>query len=62
LHDGGDPLDVLVITEVIHFLNVYKDLESAEVEGKGWDGLERAYEEIEHALQTYQMSLKHLFG
>jgi inorganic pyrophosphatase len=53
---------VLAITEVPHFSDVYKDLESAEVEGKGWDGLERAYEEIERAVKTYQMSLKHLFG
>jgi inorganic pyrophosphatase len=116
LHDDGDPLDVLVITneptysgcviearplgvfhlmdreqvddkilavphtdplfnayrslddvpphfleEVTHFFNVYKDLESGVVEGKGWDGIERAYQEIERAVQHYQKHLKTLF-
>jgi inorganic pyrophosphatase len=50
------------LEEVAHFFNVYKDLESAEVEGKGWDGLDRAYKEIERAVQYYQVNFKNLFG
>jgi inorganic pyrophosphatase len=50
------------LAEVTHFFNVYKDLESVEVEGRGWDGLERAYAEISHAVEQYQMSLKGMFG
>jgi inorganic pyrophosphatase len=37
-----------------HFFSVYKDLESAEVVGKGWDGLEEAYTEIKGAVQQYR--------
>ena len=50
------------LEEVAHFFNVYKDLERAEVVGKGWDGLEQAYTEIENAVELYQMKLKDLFG
>ena len=49
------------LNEVAHFFNVYKDLESAEVVGKGWDGLEQAYAEIKGAVDRYQISLKNLF-
>jgi inorganic pyrophosphatase len=49
------------LEEVAHFFNVYKDLESGVVEGKGWDGIERAYQEIERAVQYYQKHLKTLF-
>lgn len=49
------------LEEVTHFFNVYKDLESGVVEGKGWDGIERAYQEIERAVQHYQKHLKTLF-
>jgi len=49
------------LDEMAHFFNVYKDLESGEVEGKGWDGIERAYKEIEHASQQYQLYLKNMF-
>ncbi len=40
--------------EVAHFFSVYKDLESAEAVGKGWDTLEMAHAEIEHAVKLYQ--------
>ncbi len=49
------------LDEMGHFFNVYKDLESGEVEGKGWDGIESAYKEIKRAAQQYQMHLKNLF-
>ncbi len=42
------------LDEVAHFFSVYKDLESGEVVGKGWDDLETAYEEIEHAVERYR--------
>ncbi len=50
------------LEEMAHFFSVYKDLESGEVEGKGWDGIEQAYQEIERASQHYQKHLKNLFG
>jgi inorganic pyrophosphatase len=50
------------LEEMTHFFNVSKDLERAETEGRGWDGLDRAYAEIESAVERYQMSLKSLFG
>jgi len=43
-----------LLDEMAHFFSVYKDLESAEVVGKGWDGLEEAYAEIEGAVQQYR--------
>ncbi len=50
------------LEEVTHFFNVYKDLEQAETAGKGWDGLEQAYTEIERAVANYQNRLKEMFG
>lgn len=32
---------------------MYKDLERGEVEARGWDGLNEAYEEIEEAVTRY---------
>lgn len=113
LHDDGDPLDVLVITneptfsgcviearpvgifhmmdrdelddkilavpntdpsfkhyrtlddvsphflkEVTHFFSVYKDLEMMKVVPKGWDNVDLAYQEILHAHQNYQNTVK----
>lgn len=113
LHDDGDPLDVLVITneptfsgcviearplgifhledrgrlddkilavpntdplfndyhslddvpkhfldEVTHFFSVYKDLEQIKVRALGWEGLDRAYEEIERAIRMYVEMLR----
>jgi inorganic pyrophosphatase len=49
------------LDEVAHFFNVYKDLESVEVVGKEWEGLEQAYAEIKGAVDRYQISLKNLF-
>ena len=57
-----DDVPAHFLEEVTHFFNVYKDLESAEVEGKGWDGLDRAYAEIESAVEQFQMKLRSLFG
>jgi inorganic pyrophosphatase len=45
--------------EVAHFFDVYKDLESAEVQGSGWDGLESAYAEIERAVERYRERCGH---
>lgn len=39
--------------EMAHFFTVYKDLETAEVEVKGWDDQDDAYEEIEQAVRRY---------
>jgi inorganic pyrophosphatase len=57
-----DDVPAHFLEEVAHFFNVYKDLESAEVEGKGWEGLDRAYKEVERAAQYYQTNFKNLFG
>jgi inorganic pyrophosphatase len=45
--------------EMAHFFTVYKDLEVAEVEIKGWYGQDEAYEEIERAVRRYW---KHMQG
>jgi PleD family two-component response regulator len=37
------------LEEVTHFFSVYKDLESAETESRGWEGIEKAHAEIEGA-------------
>ncbi|MCP4542354.1 MAG: inorganic diphosphatase [Chloroflexi bacterium] len=50
------------LDEMAHFFSVYKDLESGEVEGKGWEGIKMAYQEIKRASQHYQKHLKNLFG
>ena len=42
------------LDETAHFFNVYKDLESDEVVGKDWEGLERAYADIKRAVERYQ--------
>jgi len=41
------------LEEVAHFFNVYKDLEAATVEGRGWEGLETARREIDRAIGMY---------
>lgn len=46
------------LEEVTHFFNVYKDLEAAEVYGEGWEGVDRAHEEIERALEMYVRMLR----
>ncbi len=46
------------LDEVTHFFSVYKDLEQAEVKAQGWEGLERAHEEIERAIQIYVQKLR----
>lgn len=46
------------LDEVGHFFSVYKDLEAAEVEGKGWEGLERARQEIDRAIEMYVRLLR----
>ena len=57
-----DDVPTHFLDEMAHFFSVYKDLESGDVEGKGWDGIEQAYKEIERAAQHYQKHLKNLFG
>jgi inorganic pyrophosphatase len=46
------------LEEMAHFFNVYKDLESAEVVGTGWDGLEVAHSEIENAVARYRRHMR----
>jgi inorganic pyrophosphatase len=41
------------LEEAAHFFSVYKDLEMAEVEAKGWEGQDAAYEEIRQAIDHY---------
>lgn len=42
------------LEEVAHFFSVYKDLESADVEARGWDGRDEAYREVEDAVRRYR--------
>jgi inorganic pyrophosphatase len=42
------------MSEVAHFFGVYKDLESAEVVGDGWEGPEQAWSEVERAVKRYR--------
>ena len=46
------------LEEMTHFFNVYKDLESAEVIGKGWDGIEYAHAAIRHSAEQYQKHVR----
>lgn len=46
------------LEEVAHFFSVYKDLEQAEVHAQGWEGIARAHEEIERAIDTYVKTLR----
>lgn len=46
------------LEEVSHFFSVYKDLEQVEVKALGWEGLDRAYQEIDRAIQTYVEMLR----
>lgn len=48
-----DDVAVHFLEEVAHFFSVYKDLEQAEVEAKGWDDQSDAYQEIEEAVGRY---------
>ena len=41
------------LEEAGHFFKVYKDLEMVEVDAKGWDDQDDAYEEIEVAMDRY---------
>ena len=45
------------LQEMAHFFNVYKDLESAEVQGTGWDGLDVAHREIRQAVERYRTNV-----
>jgi inorganic pyrophosphatase len=48
-----DNVPVHFLDEVAHSFSVYKDLESAEVETRGWDDRNEALEEIEEAVGRY---------
>jgi inorganic pyrophosphatase len=48
-----DDVPVHFLEEVAHFFSVYKDLERAEVETRGWDARNEADEEIEEAVNRY---------
>ena len=47
------------LKEVKHFFSVYKDLEQAEVQAKGWEGQERAFEEIERGIDLYVKKIRY---
>jgi len=42
------------LDEMEHFFSVYKDLEQATVESRGWKGIKKAYEAIERAVSRYR--------
>ncbi len=46
------------LKEVTHFFSVYKDLEQVEVQAQGWEDVERAYKEIEEAIEIYVRTLR----
>lgn len=46
------------LKEVSHFFSVYKDLEQIKTQSKGWEGLERAHQEIEHGIDSYVKMLR----
>jgi hypothetical protein len=46
------------LKEVAHFFNVYKDLESGQTVGKGWDGVEYARAAIKHSVEQYQAHMR----
>ena len=46
------------LEEVTHFFNVYKDLERAEVIGRGWDGIEYAHAVIERSVEQYRIHVR----
>jgi len=46
------------LEEMTHFFNVYKDLESGEVVGEGWDGIEYAHATIKHSFEQYQKHIR----
>ncbi len=46
------------LEEVSHFFSVYKDLEQATVHAKGWEGVEKAYQEIERGIELYVKKLR----
>jgi inorganic pyrophosphatase len=48
-----DDVPAHFLEEIAHFFTVHKDLETAEVEIKGWDDQDDAYEEIEQAVKRY---------
>jgi inorganic pyrophosphatase len=50
------------LEEVAHFFSVYKDLESVEVIGKGWEGRAMAFMEIEEAVARYRQQFGHLLS
>ncbi|MEA3342409.1 MAG: inorganic diphosphatase [Chloroflexota bacterium] len=52
-HHTLDDVPPHFLEEVTHFFNVYKDLESGEVIGKGWDGVEYAHATIKHSAEQY---------
>jgi inorganic pyrophosphatase len=57
IHDLAD-VPQHFLAEVAHFFSVYKDLEGARVEVKGWDSADVAKEKIEHAIKLYQSTFQ----
>jgi hypothetical protein len=46
-------LPMQILNEIAHFFRHYKDLESKQVEDKGWASLEPALERIKYAQKLY---------
>jgi len=46
------------LEEVTHFFSVYKDLEQAKVHAQGWEGIEKAHQEIERGIEMYVKMLR----
>ncbi len=53
-----DQVPAHFLKEVTHFFSVYKDLEQVAVKAQGWEGVERAQEEIEQAIEIYARTLR----
>lgn len=46
------------LNEVAHFFSVYKDLEGARVEVMGWESVDEAKAQIQHAVKLYQSTFQ----
>ena len=57
-YNSIDDLSPHFMKEVSHFFSVYKDLEQAKTIAKGWDGIDKAYEEIEKCIDHYVHMLR----
>jgi inorganic pyrophosphatase len=57
LFEGYQSIDDIpqhFLREVAHFFEVYKDLEGVRIKTIGWEGVEKARQQIEHAVNFYR--------